>query len=228
MNLRTREVEKMEVIRILSVVAVLVIITSTTAFGDGVDVNPFLQQSLAQVSDKDRSDLAEVETLNRQGMEFSNKGQYEQTVVVAEKERKLAKKSDLPRTVSVVGANLCNLAAYYYKQTQYAQAEPLYRMAQNLYEEKLGSGNPAVAVVLNNLGSLHERQGHLAQAEQLYKRAIEINESSLGMNHRNVAVGLKNLAGIYRLTHQDDDAAKLEQRAATIEAYIAAELEKLR
>jgi tetratricopeptide (TPR) repeat protein len=218
----------MGVIRILSMVTVLVIVTSAAAFGDGVDFNPFLQQALAQVSDKDRADLAQVETLNQQGMQLANNGQYEHAMVVAEKELEIAKKSDFPRTVGAVGASLCNVATYYYKQAQYSQAEPLYRMALTLYEGKLGAGNPAVAVVLNNLGSLHERQDQLAQAESFYKRAIEINEKALGMNHRNVAVGLKNLAGIYRLTHRDDDAAKLEQRAAAIEEIIAAELKKFR
>ena len=218
----------MGVIRILSVVAVLVIVTSAAAFGDGADLNPFLQQSLAQISDKDRSDRAQVDTLNKQGMEFSSNGQYERVMGVAEKELEIAKKSDYPGTVGSVGANLSNLAAYYYRQAQYSQAEPLFKMALNLYEDKLGPGNPAVAVVLNNLGSVHERQDHLTQAEQFYKRAIEINEKALGKNHRNVAVGLKNLAGIYRLTHRDDDAAKLEQRAAEIESINAAELEKFR
>lgn len=218
----------MEVIRILSVVAVLVMVTSAVAFGDGVDANPFLQQSLGQISDKDRSDRDQVETLNKQGMEFSNTGQYERAMEVAEKELKIAKQSDYPGTVGVVGANLSNLAAYYYKQAQYPQAEPLFQMALKLYEDKLGPGNPAVAVVLNNLGSVHERQGHLAQAEPLYKRALEINEKALGKNHRNVAVGLKNLANIYRQTHRDDEAAKLEQRAADIEAINAAELQKFK
>ena len=218
----------MGVMKIFSVLAVLVMVTSTAAFGDGVDLNPFLQQSLAQISDKDRSDRAQIETLNQQGMEFSNSGQYERAMAVAGKELEIAKKSDYPGTVGAAGASLCNLAAFYYKRAQFSQAEPLYRMALNLYEDKTGPGTPAVAVVLNNLGSVNERQDHFAQAEPLYKRALEINEKTLGKNHRNVAVGLKNLAGIYRLTHRDDEAAKLEKRAAEIEELIAAREEEIR
>jgi len=215
------------VMKIFSVVAVLVILTSTAAFGHG-DSGAFALAAMAQISDKDRSDREDVAALNQQAKDFSNGGQYEQAMAVVDKELEIAKQSDYPGTVGAVGASLCNLAAYYYKQAQYTQAEPLYRSAQKLYEDKLGPDNPAVAVVLNNQASVQERQGHLPQAESLYKRALEINEKSLGENHPSVSVGLKNLAGLYRFIHRDADAIKLEQRAVAIDAFNSASQEQIR
>jgi tetratricopeptide (TPR) repeat protein len=196
--------------------AVLVILTSAATFGHGLGIQ--LDQQGRELSSKDQSDLAEWETLDQQAGDFSKKGQYDRAIVAAEKALEIAKQSAYLSEAGAVGMSSCSLAISYYNQGSYAQAEPLFQLLLNMYEKKLGSDNPTVAAILNNLGSVHEHQGHVAQAESFYKRALEIDEKVLGPDHPNVAIALKNLAGIYRTTHRDVDAAKLEQRAATIEA----------
>ena len=68
-----------------------------------------------------------------------------------------------------VAANLNNLAALYYAQGDYAQAEPLFKRALAIRERALGPDHPDVATSLNNLNNLAElcsTQGNYAQAEQ--------------------------------------------------------------
>jgi tetratricopeptide (TPR) repeat protein len=197
--------------------AVLVILTSAATFGHGPG-GILLDQQGRELSGKDQSDLAEWETLNQQARDFSKKGQYDLAVAAGEKALEISKQSAYLNEAGAVGISLCSLAIGYYNQAKYVQAEPLFQSALNMYEKKLGPDNTTVAALINNLGSVHEHQGHVAQAETLYKRALEIDEKVLGPDHPNVAVALKNLAGIYRITHRDVDAAKLEQRAASIEA----------
>lgn len=202
--------------RILQMAALLVVFTSAAAFGHSPGMD--WTQQARELSSKDQSELAQWEALNRQVGDCSKKGEYDHAAVAAGKALEIAKQSDYLGTVGAVGVSLCNLAGCYYNQAKYAQAEPLFQAALKSYEKKLGPDNPTVAAILNNLGSIHERLGHLVQAESLYKRALEIDEKAFGRDHRNVAVVLKNLAGVYRSTHRNDDAAKLEQRAAAIEA----------
>jgi tetratricopeptide (TPR) repeat protein len=206
----------MGLIRILLMAVVLVILASAATFGHGLGIE--MDQQGRELSSKDQSDLAEWEALDQQVRDFSNKGQYDRAMVAAEKALEIAKQSAYLSEAGAVGVSTSSLAIGYYNQAQYAQAEPLFQLLLNMYEKKPGPDNPTVAAILNNLGSVHEHQGHIAQAETLYKRALEIDENVLGPDHANVAVALKNLAGIYRLTHRDVDAARLEQRAAAIEA----------
>jgi len=200
----------------LPVAALLVILTSATAFGHagGMDWT----QQAKELSGKAESDLAQWEALNKLMGDFSKKGEYDRAAGVAEKALEVAKQSDFLGSVGAVGVSLCNLAGCYCNQSRYAQAEPLFQSALAFYEKKFGPDYPPVAAIINNLGTVHERQGHLEQAESLYGRALKIDEKALGPDHPNVAVALRNLAGIYRSTHRDEDAAKLEERAAAIEA----------
>ena len=71
---------------------------------------------------------------------------------------------------------------------------------------------------LNNLAALYDSQGKYTQAEPLYKRSLMIAEKALGPDHPDVALSLENLAGLYRATNRDEEAEKLEQRAAAIRA----------
>jgi len=224
----------MGVIRISVAAIVLLLLTSVAAFGHG-DAGIYATMAEAQVSNKDRTDRVEVENLNQQATELAGKGQYEAAVALAEKELAIAKQSSYPPTISGVGVNLCNLAAYCFKQEKYAQAESLYRSVQKLYEEKVATGdpiiaiaiNPAIASVVNNLGTIQERLGDLAQAELYYKKSLELNEKALGQNSPAVAAGLKNLAELYRFNHRDNEADELEKRAAAVEAVIAAKQAEL-
>ena len=70
--------------------------------------------------------------------------------------------------------SLNGLAALYYSQGKYAEAEPLYKRALAIREKAFGASHRDTAISLNGLALLYELQGRYAEAEPLYKRALAI------------------------------------------------------
>ncbi len=103
-----------------------------------------------------------------------------------------------------------------YQQGRYAEAEPLYQRALQIYEQSLGDTHPDVATTLNNLALLYHDQGNYAEAEPLYQRALQIYEKSLGNAHPDVATTLNNLAMLYQSQGNYAEAEPLYQRALQI------------
>ncbi len=89
---------------------------------------------------------------------------------------------------------LNNLAALYYEQDRYAEAEPLYVKALAIHERKR---HPDLAVDLNNLANLYLAEGKDAKAEPLYKRAIAVQQRALGPDHAALAATISHLAAFY-------------------------------
>jgi tetratricopeptide (TPR) repeat protein len=111
---------------------------------------------------------------------------------------------------------LNNLAALYYAQGKYEQAEPLYQRALTIWEKQLGPEHSDTATSLNNLAELYRTQGKYEQAEPLYQRALAIWEKQLGPEHPDTATSLNNLAGLYDAQGKYEQAEPLYQRALAI------------
>ncbi|WP_417914681.1 tetratricopeptide repeat protein [Candidatus Electronema sp. JM] len=111
---------------------------------------------------------------------------------------------------------LNELALVYDAQGRYAEAEPLYKRALAIREQKLGKDHPDVADTLNNLAWLYYRQARYAEAEPLSKRALEIREQKLGKDHSDVASTLNNLAALYESNDRYAEAEPLYKRALAI------------
>ena len=94
--------------------------------------------------------------------------------------------------------SLDNLALLYQTTARYAEAEPLYRQAAEIWRAVLGEQHPDYATSLNNLAALYEATGRYAESEPLYKQAAEIRRNILGTQHPDYAACLNNLAGLYR------------------------------
>ncbi|MCI0662642.1 MAG: tetratricopeptide repeat protein [Acidobacteria bacterium] len=105
---------------------------------------------------------------------------------------------------------------YLNERAQYAETEPLYRVALGIYEKALGAEHPAVATSLNNLAELYSNQGKYAEAEPLLKRALLIYEKALGAEHPDVATSLNNLAGLYKNQGKYAEAEPLYKRDLAI------------
>ena len=73
-----------------------------------------------------------------------------------------------------VAVGLKNLALLYYKQGQYAQAEPLYMRALAIVEKALGPDHHYVATSLKNLVALYRTTKRYEEAESLEQRAARI------------------------------------------------------
>ena len=67
------------------------------------------------------------------------------------------------------GENICMLG-------KYEQAEPLYKRALAIREQRLGPENRSTAAVLSDLALLYMDQGKYQQAETLFQRALAIEE----------------------------------------------------
>ena len=73
-----------------------------------------------------------------------------------------------------MATSLNNLAGSMNAQGQYAEAEPLYQRALDIWEKALGPEHPHVAASLNNLAEFYRAQGQYAKAEPLYQRSLAI------------------------------------------------------
>ena len=114
-------------------------------------------------------------------------------------------------------ARLMNRAGYYLNErAQYAEAEPLYQRALDIYQQALGLDHPYTAMSLNNLAELYRVQGRYAEAEPLYQLALDIAEKALGPEHPDTATSLNNLALFYNSQGRHAEAEPLFQRALDI------------
>jgi tetratricopeptide (TPR) repeat protein len=109
-----------------------------------------------------------------------------------------------------------NMAAVYYENAKYKQAEPLMERVAEIFEKSLGENHPNVAAALNNLAMLYQATNRLKEAEPLMQRALAIDEASLGKDHPAVATHLNNLARLYQDTNRLKEAQPLMQRALKI------------
>ncbi len=70
--------------------------------------------------------------------------------------------------------SLNNLAALYYAQSHYAQAEPLYKRSLAIREKALGAEPPYVAASLENYAALLRETGRPKKAAKMEGRAKSI------------------------------------------------------
>jgi len=111
---------------------------------------------------------------------------------------------------------LNDMAAVYYENADYQDAEPLYKRALVMLEKSLGENHPQVATALNNMAALYQATNRLSEAEPLFKRALAIDEASFGKDYPNVATYLNNLAQLYQDTNRLSEAEPLMKRALAI------------
>ena len=111
--------------------------------------------------------------LNREGIEYYNKGDYKNAFIffgkgVTQAEKEFGKKHENYAT------SLNNLALLYNDMVQYEKAEPLIIEAIKIRKEILGDKHPNYIISLNSLSLLYYNMGQYDKAEPLY---IEANEN---------------------------------------------------
>ncbi len=95
------------------------------------------------------------------------------------------------QVLTACAGELDKLAEYKaYQQSDYAEAEALFKSSLAILEQIHGPEHLEVTTSLNNLAGLYHAQGRYAEAEPLYKRALRINKKALGQNHPSVAMTL--------------------------------------
>lgn len=92
-----------------------------------------------------------------------------------------------------------HLAAIYYEQGRYREAEELQRSLLN-HSDSLDSDQLVHADILNGLGLTLVEQGQYAEAENLYNLSIQIRLKALGDQHVDVSDSFNNLGLLYNDT----------------------------
>ena len=90
------------------------------------------------------------------------------------------------------------MAALYYAQGRYSEAEPLYQRSLAIWEQQLGADHPDTATSLNNLAGLYRAQGRYSEAEPLYQRALTVAEAVLGSEHPTTVTFRNNYETLQR------------------------------
>ena len=110
------------------------------------------------------------------------------------------------------------LGACYYFESQYVEAESLFRQALEVREKALGPEHPDVAECLHNLASLYTTEREFARAEPLFKRALKIRKERLGAGHPVVRRTMQAYAVLLRQTAREEEAGELEAVMETVNA----------
>lgn len=116
----------------------------------------------------------------------------------------------------VVTADL-GLAARYYQQGPYVQAELTYSHVRVRMEKTRRPDDPGLAGVLRLVASVNLNPGNYFLAEQIENRALSIPEKSLGPGHRETAAARSDLGRICFYQGRNPDAESLYCRAPSIE-----------
>ncbi len=179
----------------------------------GDDDAPRLRQLERNLS----TTIEEWKQLNQQAMDFRQIGDLAATISHAELAITFAR-GLLPGANIYLAISLNNLALLYKSQEQWAEAEPLYKEAIDIYHQLFGTGvNQSLAMMLNNLGGLYLSQGQWEKAEPLLLEAVTIFRQSFetGIN-QVLARSLNNLAELYRSQSRWAEAEPLLLETVTI------------
>lgn len=130
-----------------------------------------------------------------QATQALQKGDFEGThaaAKLAEAEGTRLFGADHPNTAAAY--NL--IAAAFFRQGKFSEAEANFRRMLASYEKHLGPSHEYTAAALNNLAQVLERLGDYTGAETLLRRSLAIVEAKLGKEHPDTATTLSNLSRV--------------------------------
>jgi tetratricopeptide (TPR) repeat protein len=111
---------------------------------------------------------------------------------------------------------LHDLASVYWSEQRWADAEPLYRRALDIWEKNPATPPQVIGSVLDFLGQIRTKLGDFEPAESLLLRALAIRDKSLGRDHKETGTSLNNLATMYLQRGEPDKAEPLFLRSLAI------------
>jgi tetratricopeptide (TPR) repeat protein len=111
------------------------------------------------------------------------------------------------------GKTCALLGHIYFAEDRYAEAEPVCKIAFEIYESVLGANHPLTAMICDNLGLLYQTQGKYELAEKYNLKALKIFEKVLGENHSDTATTYNNLALLYQMQEKYELAEKYHLKA---------------
>ncbi|MEM7059192.1 MAG: toll/interleukin-1 receptor domain-containing protein [Pseudomonadota bacterium] len=161
-------------------------------------------------------------TLSNLSGRYSDAGRYDEAeagfLQVLEIEEDLFGKD-----AATVAITVNNLAEVYWKQKDFARAEPLFQRALAIGQSAENDGTYNVAGGFGALGALYDdwaeetgSEDHRARAQGLKEQAISSARAALGERHPDVSIYLHNLALFFYRIGDSEKAASLELRSLAI------------
>ena len=169
----------------------------------------------AALSADQRRVLDDSSELERNAVEFYNKGEYAKAT--SEALQVLRVWQDQGGEGQVHYAFLLYvLAGYQQRQGDFQRAESYHLESVKLFGALLGEHHPDYASVLDNLAVMYQDQGHFESAKRNFLQANEIRAETLGTDHFGYALGLNNLAALHQDMGEPDAARPLFQQVLDI------------
>jgi tetratricopeptide (TPR) repeat protein len=160
-----------------------------------------------------RDSVPVAETVHALALAFRQQGNLAQAESLYRRALEVYRRGFNPKSLVAVLNNLGRVLA---EQTQYKEAEHLYREAIATAQQQLGPAHPDVAVGFSNLGKLMIARHKFADAEPLIRRAEQIDRQSFGSAHPRVGYDLSNEALVAAGRKHYDQAAGLYQKSQAI------------
>ena len=93
------------------------------------------------------------------------------------------------RTYHLLGVAECD-------QKKYREAIISYEKALKIFDKKLPSTHPSLAVSHNNIGNAYRNMGELLKALEAHEKALSIRKQSLPSNHRHLGMSYTNIGNV--------------------------------
>ena len=84
------------------------------------------------------------------------------------------------------------------EQYRFAEAEPLYKQAMEIFERNLPADDPNKAILFYDVGVFYEDQGRYEEAEEVYLKSLEIREKRFGIDNYDTVQSLVSLGILYK------------------------------
>ncbi len=113
-----------------------------------------------------------------------------------------------------------NLAALYYIQDRYEEAEPLYKRSLHIAQKAFGSGHPNVVTIQENIASFYqswgnykaEKQGNAVKVEEVFENSqalkVGLKKGDLIIQYDNVRIN--NMSGAISEVKKKADKGKID------------------
>ncbi|EDN05636.1 conserved hypothetical protein [Histoplasma mississippiense (nom. inval.)] len=113
-------------------------------------------------------------------------------------------------------ASMGNLAAIYWSQERWKEAEELDVQVVDISQRVLGVENRDTLACMANLASIYWNQGRLKEAEKLDVQVVEISQRVLEAEHPDTLVSMANLASTYLCQGRWKEAEELNVQVVEI------------
>ena len=102
------------------------------------------------------------------------------------------------------------LAEVIFRQSRFAQAEPICKRIIMIYQRKFGGQHPDLGVFTNNLGLIYHHQKKFFMAETEYQKALAMQSKLLGQAYPQTINVMANYARLLKETHRQAEARHMD------------------